>query len=484
MKMWPAEWDQDILQYYDDGGKAFEVLPEGEMPPDSSQYQLSLADRMNFSPGQGSSAYHPLDAAGEVGGASDPKRKKGNGVEGKSIEEELCRICGDRASGYHYNALSCEGCKGFFRRSITKTAAYICKYGGNCEMDMWMRRKCQACRLRRCREVGMKEECLLSEDQCKARDARRKAKRFVPKKEVHSPDSYGASSDMDTMPMMPQLDIKPVLLSFPSTASTSSGAGSPCSFTDESVDPMRKLTTEQREAIEKLVALQDKYEFADEEKYDEALKDFDSTKTDTIDPNSFVNSMASTFIIITQLIVEFAKGLPGFLTLRKEDQITLLKSSSTEVMSIRAARCYDIESRAIVFANGQPCVVDNMKAAGFGHYAELLFELCHNLASYRTDNAEYALFTAICIFSERPGLEDKEKVEKIQGTYVELLQAYETAKRGRGGNALARFLTRLSDLRTISVEHSKVLVEWDVKKDGPDVPSIIKDILLLPPEGN
>lgn len=43
----------------------------------------------------------------------DPKKKlKGNGVPGKSIEEELCRICGDRASGYHYNALSCEGCKG------------------------------------------------------------------------------------------------------------------------------------------------------------------------------------------------------------------------------------------------------------------------------------------------------------------------------------------------------------------------------------
>ena len=43
---------------------------------------------------------------------NDPKKKKGAGVVGKSIEEELCRICGDRASGYHYNALSCEGCKG------------------------------------------------------------------------------------------------------------------------------------------------------------------------------------------------------------------------------------------------------------------------------------------------------------------------------------------------------------------------------------
>lgn len=43
---------------------------------------------------------------------NDTKKKKGGGVVGKSIEEELCRICGDRASGYHYNALSCEGCKG------------------------------------------------------------------------------------------------------------------------------------------------------------------------------------------------------------------------------------------------------------------------------------------------------------------------------------------------------------------------------------
>lgn len=57
------------------------------------------------------------------------------------------------------NALAISG---FFRRSITRGASYNCKYGGNCEMDMWMRRKCQSCRLKRCREVGMKEECTLN----------------------------------------------------------------------------------------------------------------------------------------------------------------------------------------------------------------------------------------------------------------------------------------------------------------------------------
>ena len=81
-------------------------------------------------------------------------------------QEELCLVCGDRASGYHYNALACEGCKGFFRRSITRSSSYACKYGGHCEIDMYMRRKCQACRLSKCYVVGMRAECVVPEDQC------------------------------------------------------------------------------------------------------------------------------------------------------------------------------------------------------------------------------------------------------------------------------------------------------------------------------
>lgn len=51
-------------------------------------------------------------------------------------------------------------CAGFFRRSITKNAVYKCKNGGNCEMDMYMRRKCQECRLRKCKQMGMLAECM------------------------------------------------------------------------------------------------------------------------------------------------------------------------------------------------------------------------------------------------------------------------------------------------------------------------------------
>uniref|UniRef100_A0A7M4F8Q1 Nuclear receptor subfamily 1 group H member 3 n=1 Tax=Crocodylus porosus TaxID=8502 RepID=A0A7M4F8Q1_CROPO len=81
------------------------------------------------------------------------------------LGNEVCSVCGDKASGFHYNVLSCEGCKGFFRRSVIKGAQYICKNGGKCEMDMYMRRKCQECRLRKCQEAGMREQCVLSEEQ-------------------------------------------------------------------------------------------------------------------------------------------------------------------------------------------------------------------------------------------------------------------------------------------------------------------------------
>lgn len=35
--------------------------------------------------------------------------------EEEDDEPKICQVCGDQANGYHFNAMTCEGCKGFFR---------------------------------------------------------------------------------------------------------------------------------------------------------------------------------------------------------------------------------------------------------------------------------------------------------------------------------------------------------------------------------
>lgn len=74
-----------------------------------------------------------------------------------------CSICGDRATGKHYGASSCDGCKGFFRRSVRKNQSYSCRFSRNCVVDKDKRNQCRYCRLRKCFKAGMKKEAVQNE---------------------------------------------------------------------------------------------------------------------------------------------------------------------------------------------------------------------------------------------------------------------------------------------------------------------------------
>ncbi|KAA0713589.1 Nuclear receptor subfamily 2 group C member 2 [Triplophysa tibetana] len=76
---------------------------------------------------------------------------------------EYCLVCGDKASGRHYGAVSCEGCKGFFKRSVRKSLTYSCRSNQDCVVNKHHRNRCQFCRLRKCLEVGMKMDSVQSE---------------------------------------------------------------------------------------------------------------------------------------------------------------------------------------------------------------------------------------------------------------------------------------------------------------------------------
>ncbi|XP_074647621.1 uncharacterized protein LOC141903411 [Tubulanus polymorphus] len=69
-----------------------------------------------------------------------------------------CLVCGDKSSGVHYGVLTCEGCKGFFRRALQDIGdpnRRKCYYDKNCEITVQTRNRCQFCRLQKCIALGM-----------------------------------------------------------------------------------------------------------------------------------------------------------------------------------------------------------------------------------------------------------------------------------------------------------------------------------------
>lgn len=61
-------------------------------------------------------------------------------------------------AGKHYGVYSCEGCKGFFKRTVRKDLTYTCRDNKDCLIDKRQRNRCQYCRYQKCLAMGMKRE--------------------------------------------------------------------------------------------------------------------------------------------------------------------------------------------------------------------------------------------------------------------------------------------------------------------------------------
>lgn len=146
--------------------------PKSDVLPDIDlKYKDAESHILNSSNGGGSSQSAPspvdqnLSPTLSPGSSSTLAGNNGSSsfLQNNSQAATVCAICGDRATGKHYGASSCDGCKGFFRRSVRKNHLYTCRFSRNCVVDKDKRNQCRYCRLRKCFKAGMKKEAVQNE---------------------------------------------------------------------------------------------------------------------------------------------------------------------------------------------------------------------------------------------------------------------------------------------------------------------------------
>lgn len=111
--------------------------------------------------GGGSTPSTSLEYGGGGGGGTSSSTS--DGPDTKEGIEELCPVCGDKVSGYHYGLLTCESCKGFFKRTVQNKKVYTCVAEKECQIDKTQRKRCPYCRFNKCLDVGMKLEAVRSD---------------------------------------------------------------------------------------------------------------------------------------------------------------------------------------------------------------------------------------------------------------------------------------------------------------------------------
>uniref|UniRef100_A0A3B5LU71 Thyroid hormone receptor alpha n=1 Tax=Xiphophorus couchianus TaxID=32473 RepID=A0A3B5LU71_9TELE len=278
-------------------------------------------------------------------------------------KDEPCVVCGDKATGYHYRCITCEGCKGFFRRTIQKNLhpSYTCKYEGCCIIDKITRNQCQLCRFKKCISVGMAMDLVLD-------DSKRVAKRRLIEE---NRERRKREEMVRTLQMRPEPD-------------------------SAEWELIRMVTEAHRHTNAQGSSWKQKRKFlADDIGHGQLMLTSDGDKVDLEVFSEFTKIMTPA---ITR-VVDFAKKLPMFSELPCEDQIILLKGCCMEIMSLRAAVRYDPESETLTLSGEMAVKREHLKNGGLGVVSDAIFDLGKSLAQFNLDDSEVALMQAVLLMS-------------------------------------------------------------------------------------
>ncbi|KAM9855269.1 nuclear receptor subfamily 4immunitygroup A member 1 [Aulostomus maculatus] len=329
------------------------------------------------------------DGADQMDRSLSPKLKSPSGNEG------CCAVCGDNASCQHYGVRTCEGCKGFFKRTVQKNSKYVCLANKDCPVDKRRRNRCQFCRFQKCLAVGMVREVVRT-DSLKGRRGRLPSKPKVVQDVTTtvSPVSMIASlvrAHIDSNPGVGQMDYS---------------------------------------------------------KYDDTEVSRNQ-KEDANDITQFYDLLTASM----EVIRKWAKSIPGFSDFCSEDQDLLLESAFVELFILRLAYRSNPETDKLIFCNG--AVLHKMQCVrGFGDWIDSILEFSQSLHRMKLDVSSFSCLTALVIITDRHGLKDSKRLEDLQNQLITSLKDHVSgcASGSLRPNYLSRLLGKLPELRTLCTQ--------------------------------
>ncbi|CDQ76578.1 unnamed protein product [Oncorhynchus mykiss] len=311
--------------------------------------------------------------------------------------EGRCAVCGDNASCQHYGVRTCEGCKGFFKRTVQKNAKYVCLANKDCPVDKRRRNRCQFCRFQKCLVVGMVKEVVRT-DSLKGRRGR------LPSKPKTVPESASTT---------PPINI---------------------------ITSLVRAHIDSNPAIGKL----------DYSKYHETVVSL-SEKEDANDIQQFYDLLTGTMDVLRK----WAETIPGFTAFCPEDQELLLESAFVELFILRLAYRSSPEKNKLIFCNG--VVLHRMQCVrGFGDWIDSIMDFSQSLHRMNLDVSSFACLAALVIITDRHGLKEPKRVEEFQNRLITCLRDHVAGSGSDAGrpqpNFLSRLLGKLPELRTLCTQ--------------------------------
>nr|CAD7194405.1 unnamed protein product [Timema douglasi] len=411
-----------------------------------------------------------------------------------------CKVCGDKASGYHYGVTSCEGCKsgagsfllvcvplpcystshgerpppditvttrglpdssrrnglplpprhGFFRRSIQKQIEYRCLRDGKCLVIRLNRNRCQYCRFKKCLAVGM------------SRDSVRYGR--VPKRsrERSGEDLARVSTsdaDQSSSESSKQLAVYDVIL----TVSQAFLAN--CGYTEEHT----------RGLVRKPLAQPCSSSTSPED------PEVASSTAESLEQQRvwLWQQFATHVTPSVQRVVEFAKRVPGFCDLSQDDQLILIKVGFFEIWLGHVARL--TSETSLTFADGTYITRQQMDLMYDPEFVSSLFHFASTFNTLSLNDTELGLFSAVVLLTaDRPGVTDLKAIEHHQDRLIDALKVQVSRTHATDPQTLTSLLVKLPELRNLGAKHSAHLDWFRLNWAKLRLPPLFAEIFDIP----